>query len=173
MKVQVTARGETHAFSAGSGEKILDAGLRSGLGLPYECGSGTCGTCRALLVSGDVEDAWPEAPGRLLLRRQGEFLMCQGIARADCVLEVAAKVEPTPDGAGRPEHVTAALTECTGLTHDVLCVDLDLERPLRFEAGQFVLMGVPGIPGRRAYSMVNCDRPAPRLRFVVKQKPRG
>ena len=64
MKVQVTGRSHTHVFEAEPGEKILDAGLRSGFVLPYECGSGTCGTCRARLVSGEIEDAWPDAPGR-------------------------------------------------------------------------------------------------------------
>jgi toluene monooxygenase electron transfer component len=61
----------------------------------------------------------------------------------------------------------------TALTHDVVQFDLDLDRPLTFEAGQFVLLGVDGIAGRRAYSMVNYERPAPRLRFVVKKKPGG
>jgi NAD(P)H-flavin reductase len=36
-----------------------------------------------------------------------------------------------------------------------------------------VLLGVQGIAGRRAYSMVNYDRPAERLRLVVKKKPGG
>ena len=51
--------------------------------------------------------------------------------------------------------------------------DLDLDGPLDFEAGQFALVTVPGIAGARAYSMVNFDRGAERLSFVVKKKPGG
>jgi toluene monooxygenase electron transfer component len=174
MKIHVTARNQTHDFEAPPGEKILDAGLRQGIALPYECGSGTCGTCRARLVSGDIDDPWPEAPGRRLLKREkGELLMCQSVAQADCALEVPVRVELMAEGACVPGHLAGVIRQSTLLTHDVIHLDLELDRPLRFEAGQFVLMGVDGIAGRRAYSMVNYDRPASHLRFVVKKKPGG
>ncbi len=174
MKIVVTARGRVHAFESDPGEKILDAGLRQGLALPYECGSGTCGTCRARLVRGDVEDPWPEAPGRQALKAdRGEFLMCQCLAREDCELEVPAAVEPMPPGAGVPGYLTGVVRARAALTHDVVELGVDVDPALRFDAGQFVLLGVDGIAGRRAYSMVNHDRPAPRLRFVLKHKPGG
>jgi NAD(P)H-flavin reductase/ferredoxin len=174
MKILANARNQAQSFESEPREKILDAGLRSGIALPYECGSGTCGTCRARLISGDIEDEWPEAPGSLKLKRDtGEFLMCQCVALGDCVLDVPAKVALMPEDACRPGHLTGIVREWTPLTHDVVRIDLDLDRPLHFEAGQFVLMGVDGIGGRRAYSMVNYDRPASRLRFVVKKKPGG
>lgn len=92
MRILAKAKNQTHTFDGEAGEKILDAGLRSGIALPYECGSGTCGTCRARLVGGDIEAPWPEAPGRLMLKPEtGEFLMCQCVALTDCVLEVPGK----------------------------------------------------------------------------------
>jgi toluene monooxygenase electron transfer component len=42
-----------------------------------------------------------------------------------------------------------------------------------FDAGQFALLTVPGIAGARAYSMVNFDRAATTLAFIVKKKPGG
>lgn len=39
----------------GSGETILDAGLRAGLDMPYSCHGGMCCTCRARLLDGEVE----------------------------------------------------------------------------------------------------------------------
>jgi len=174
MRIVTNARNQAHAFDAGAGEKILDAGLRNGIALPYECGSGTCGTCRARLVGGDIADPWPEAPGRRLLKPdKGEFLMCQCVPLTDCVLEVPARVESMPAGACVPAHLSGVVRGWTPLTHDVVRLDLDVDPPLRFEAGQFVLIGVDGIPGRRAYSMVNYDRPAPRLCFAMKRKPGG
>lgn len=174
MRIQATARNQAHAFEAAPDETILDAGLRAGIALPYECGSGTCGTCRARLTAGDVEDRWPEAPGRRLLKAEtGELLMCQTVARGDCAMDIPVKVEAMPEGACVPGGCRGVVRDWTALTHDVVQFDLELDRPLTFEAGQFVLLGVEGIAGRRAYSMVNCDRPAARLRFVVKKKPQG
>ena len=49
-----------------------------GVALPYECATGTCGTCRARLVDGEVDEGWPQAPGRQGLKpARREFLMCQ------------------------------------------------------------------------------------------------
>ena len=174
MRIQATARNQAHAFETAPNETILDAGLRAGIALPYECGSGTCGTCRARLAGGEVEDRWPEAPGRRLLKADsGELLMCQAVAVGDCALEIPVKVDAMPPGACVPGGGRGVVRNWTALTHDVVQFDLELDRPLTFEAGQFVLLGVEGIAGRRAYSMVNCDRPAARLRFVVKKKPEG
>jgi toluene monooxygenase electron transfer component len=173
VKILVSARNDVHAFTCAPGEKILRAGLRSGIALPYECGTGTCGTCKARLVEGLVDDDWPEAPGQAKLRRErGELLMCQGVARADCSLEVAGVVTSMA-AAGRPADREAVIRRRLMLTHDVAALSLTLSGSLDFEAGQFVLMSVPGITGARAYSMVNFERGAERLELVVKKKPGG
>jgi toluene monooxygenase electron transfer component len=78
-----------------------------------------------------------------------------------------------PEGACVPGRLRGVVRACRPLTHDVVQLDLDVDPPLTFEAGQFVLVGVDGIAGRRAYSMVNFDRPASELRLVVKRKPGG
>lgn len=172
MNIVVTAKGETHAFECGDGENILYAGLGSGIALPYECGTGTCGTCKAQLGAGEVSSAWPEAPGYAGLK-PGEILMCQALPGTECALEVRTAVTRMPEGACIPRRLGAIIRRRTTLTHDVATFDVELEEPIEFEAGQFMVMTVPGISGGRAYSMVNYDRPAGRLLFVVKSKPGG
>ncbi len=173
-RIVVSARNRSHAFDAESGEKVLHAGLRSGVALPYECGSGTCGTCKARLVEGDLDHEWPEAPGHSGLKRDaGEFLMCQSVARADCALEVARVVAPMADTAHRPAAVDGIVGKTAMLTHDVMSFEVELAGPMDFDAGQFVLISAPGLVGARAYSMVNFDAAARRLEFVVKKKPGG
>ena len=61
MRIQINARNRAYHFEAKAGARMLYAGLAAGINLPYECGSGTCGTCRARLISGEVDDLWPEA----------------------------------------------------------------------------------------------------------------
>ena len=84
MRIVVAARTGAREFECEPGEKILLAGLRSGVELPYECGTGTCGTCKARLVSGRVESEWPDAPGIRYLKDPADLLMCQCLAREDC-----------------------------------------------------------------------------------------
>ena len=172
MKVDVRARNGTWTFECTAGEKILHAALRSGVELPYECATGTCGTCKATLVSGRHESHWRDAPGHKYVKAEGEFLTCQSIAHEDCALEVSV-IKPAEPGTPAPRALDGVLRGRRWLTHDVVAFDVHLDEAIEFEAGQFALLTVPGVPGARAYSMINFDRPAERLSFVVKQKPHG
>ncbi|WP_428421690.1 2Fe-2S iron-sulfur cluster-binding protein [Methylibium sp.] len=173
MKIQVNARNRAHQFDAAPADKILYAGLSQAIALPYECGSGTCGTCKARRLSGDIEDGWPEAPGRKYLKSPDEFLMCQCTARGDVSVEVASFVQEFEPGVCVPAAVEGRIRDATLLTHDVMQLHIDLATPLEFDAGQFVLVQVPGIVGFRGWSMVNYERNALTLVFVVKKKPGG
>jgi toluene monooxygenase electron transfer component len=173
MRVQVNARNRAYEFDAEPGEKILFAGLRASIDLPYECATGTCGTCKARLVEGSTDDAWPEASGKKYLKGAGEFLMCQCAAKADVVAEVASFVYATEPGACPAIHVPGVVAATRRLTRDVLAFDVELDRALDFDAGQFMAVAAPGVAGFRGYSMVNFARQARRLEFVVKRKPGG
>jgi toluene monooxygenase electron transfer component len=173
MRIQLNARNRAYQFRTTENQRILYAGLASGINLPYECGSGTCGTCKARLVSGKVDDLWPQAPGRKYLKQPGEFLMCQGAARSDCSLEVSNFVYNMDAGACLPAAGRGTVRNARMLTHDVIGFSIALEAPCDFDAGQFMVMEVPEVPGYRGYSMVNYERSARHLDFVVKRKPGG
>lgn len=173
MKIVVNARNGARDFACEPGEKILHAALRSGVELSYECATGTCGTCKARLVSGRAESAWPDAPGRRYLKSEAEILTCQSVARDDCALEVGAPLKSREADAPMPRALAGVVRARRSLTHDVATFDVDLDGPIDFDAGQFALLTVPGIVGARAYSMVNFHRGAERLSFVVKKKPGG
>ncbi|WP_020659089.1 2Fe-2S iron-sulfur cluster-binding protein [Amycolatopsis benzoatilytica] len=51
--ITIVHKGESRRVLAGSGETVLDAGLRAGLDLPYSCRAGVCGTCRAVNAGED------------------------------------------------------------------------------------------------------------------------
>ncbi|MGH7313574.1 MAG: 2Fe-2S iron-sulfur cluster-binding protein, partial [Candidatus Rokuibacteriota bacterium] len=173
VKVVVTARNGARDFACDPGEKILHAGLRRGVELPYECATGTCGTCKAKLVSGRAESEWAAAPGSRYLKSAAEILMCQSVAGEDCALEVGGTLKPREPGGVAPRALGGVVRAFRRLTADVAAFELELDAPLDFAAGQFALASVPGIAGARAYSMVNFDRHAERLSFVVKKKPGG
>ena len=174
MRIQVNARNRGYEFEARPGEKLLYAGLRAGIDLPYECGTGTCGTCKAKLVAGRVHDGWPAAPGRKHVKPEaGEFLMCQCAAEDALTAEVSKFVYAMEPGSCMPEACAGVLRGTRRLAHDVLAFGIDLEQPRDFDAGQFVVLAAPGVPGYRAYSMCNFERGAQRLEFVLKRKPDG
>lgn len=174
MRIQVNARNRAYQYEARTGEKMLLAGLREGIDLPYECATGTCGTCKAKLLEGKIEDAWPDAPGRKYVKAdQGEFLLCQCVASGDVTVEVSKFVYATDPGASLAQAMTGSVVDVRLLTHDVAALDVMLDAPCDFDAGQFVAIAAPGVTGMRGYSMVNFARGTSKLEFVIKKKPGG
>jgi ring-1,2-phenylacetyl-CoA epoxidase subunit PaaE len=85
LAMQVTLDGRTRrvAFDAAAGN-ILDSARASGLPAPYACKAGVCATCRARVVSGEVEMA-----ARYGLSDEevasGYVLTCQSVPKSEGV----------------------------------------------------------------------------------------
>ena len=174
MKITIESNSGTFDFACEADERMLYSGLVQGLSLPYECATGTCGTCRGRVTSGSAHVEWQDAPGYAKLRREkGDILMCQARPTADCTLRIPAKIAPHAKPETLPAHRTGRIENLRRLVHDVIDFDLVLSAPMTFDAGQFVVLEVPGIAGGRAYSMVNHDRATSTLKLVIKQKPEG
>lgn len=172
-KVSLQSKSGETRFDCGTGEKLLFAGLAQGVSLPYECATGTCGTCKARVMEGDFDVAWSDAPGAAKLKpERGDILLCQTTARSDCVVRIAANVTHAESDV-LPMRRTGLITQAQLLTHDVMQIEVKLDSPMDFEAGQFVVLDAPGVTGGRAYSMVNFDENARSLVFVIKRKPGG
>src|SRR3989442_5548585 len=154
MRVVVSAKNGTRDFECEPGEKILHAGLRSGVELPYECATGTCGTCKARLTSGRTESQWAEAPGRKYFKSEGDLLTCQSVAHDDCALEVGPLKSPEPNTSA-PRALGGVVQGVRRLSHDVGAFDVDIHAPLGVAAGQFALPTLPGDPHRRAEAIVH------------------
>ena len=173
MKITVDTLGGQFSFECAPTERILYAALCHGLRVPYECATGTCGTCRGRVTLGGVDVEWDAAPGFARLKREkGDVLMCQARPTADCVLRIPANVagEPNPNP---PEYRTGRIVEMRGLTDDVLHFEVSLSQPMTFDAGQFVVLETEDVRGGRAYSIVNFGRAVDRISLLVKQKPGG
>lgn len=176
MTVTIETKSGLFELAPVDGESILFSGLADGLTLPYECATGTCGTCRARVMSGTVDVRWDAAPGFAKLKRdKGDVLMCQSRANGACVVRVPSDVRrlEAGDGATLPRRVSANVGGSRLLTHDVVEFEVTLAAPMTFEAGQFVVLEAEGVTGGRAYSMVNDAGATDRLVFAVKRKPGG
>ncbi|MBS0267420.1 MAG: 2Fe-2S iron-sulfur cluster binding domain-containing protein [Proteobacteria bacterium] len=173
----VTIQTPTGAFEfpCQEGETFLHAGLRAGVSLPYECATGTCGTCRGRLMTGEVDIGWEASPALAKLKREkGDILLCQTKAKSDCLVRVPAKTVTQTSAEAVPAKTRGVICNSRKLTHDVVEFQLKLSAPMTFEAGQFALLTSPSVVGARAYSMVNhsIDK-TDSIVFVVKRKHGG
>jgi CDP-4-dehydro-6-deoxyglucose reductase len=84
-------------FQAQANESLLAAGIRQGIGLPYGCKDGACGSCKCKLVLGQVQQSNFQ---RKALSEdeeaQGFVLTCSAKALSDITLESR---QVTPAGA--------------------------------------------------------------------------
>ena len=154
-------------------DTLLRAGLRAGLGFPYECNAGSCGTCKVDLVAGEISSLRPDAPGLAERdRAKGRVLACQAQPRSDCGIKVRLRPENVP--AHRPARFKATLASVRDLTHDM--------REFRFKAaagapgflpGQYALFYLPGLAVPRTYSMANIDDGSGEWHFIVRRVPGG
>jgi ring-1,2-phenylacetyl-CoA epoxidase subunit PaaE len=74
-EVTIELYGDVHTFQVESDETILDGALRNDIDAPYACMSGTCNSCQAKVVEGEVrmEDADALTEDEIA---SGEILTC-------------------------------------------------------------------------------------------------
>lgn len=79
------------------GETVLDAALREGIAIPFDCRNGGCGECRGRVLHGAF-DHGPAQPGALdaAARARGEALLCCATPKADLEIEYVPKAAPIP-----------------------------------------------------------------------------
>ena len=170
--VELAIDGTDQHFLQRDDDTVLRAALRAGVGIPYECNSGGCGSCRIQVVSGEVSDLWPDAPGRTERdRRSGRLLACQTRATTDAVLRVRTSADYV--GLHPPVRQAARLVAVDRLTHDMSRFVLRTTSAAQFAPGQFVSLVVPGLDAPRNYSMANVAQGDGTWELVVRRVPGG
>lgn len=164
--------GEGGTFPQTGDDTILRAALRAGIGFPYECNSGGCGSCKFDIVEGEVQNLWPEAPA-LTDRdhRRGRLLACQCKAVGDLRIKVRPQAEyRSPIAAHR---TTARFIEVREVTHDLLEFRFVTQHPATFLPGQYAMLAIPGVGSPRAYSMSNTGNDRHEWHFQIRRVPHG
>ncbi len=168
----IVLEGKDQSFTCEDGDSLLRAGLRAGLGLPYECNTGSCGTCKFQLLEGETEDLWPEAPGVTERdREKGRKLACQNRPKGDCRIKMG--IDPACVPHITPKKRMARLAESRPLTHDMQEFRFAADDAAEFLPGQYALFALPGVTGLRAYSMANLANENGEWHFHIKNMPGG
>ena len=140
------------SFSVNAGEAILAAGIRQGIGLPYGCKDGACGSCKCKKISGTMT-LGPHQEKALSAQEQadGYVLTCCGFAQSDVVLE-SRQVALAGMFAARKMPARVMLVEKK--SHDVMLLRLQLPANDTFNyfPGQYMEF-ILRDGTRRSYSM--------------------
>jgi len=159
-----------HAFKVETGENLLAAALHQGIGLPYGCRNGLCGSCAATLVQGEV--AYPDGRPEALLGHPANIcLTCQAAPLSDLVIEVG-EVETAAQVAIRT--LPCRVVGKDQLNHDVIRLYLKLpdNQRLQFFAGQYLdFLLADG--RKRAFSIANAPHDDELIELHVRHVPGG
>jgi CDP-4-dehydro-6-deoxyglucose reductase len=158
IAAQVRILPSGHEFFIEGSDSILEAGLRSGLALNYGCSNGNCGLCKAKVVSGqvgkirDYDHVLSDTEKGL-----GYILTCSHTAITDIVLEAeeAAGSRDIP-----MQEIDIRLKKLETPDEHVLLLHARTPRTrrLRFLAGQYLSLEIPGLPPRDcAIASCPCD----------------
>ena len=161
------------------GETVLDAAFRQGISVMHGCKEGQCASCKSRLIDGDIEllkystFALPESE-----RDTDHILLCRTLAFSDITVELLNYDEDLLSRSIAVKEIAATLTSIRSLTRDIRLLTLELAAPIRFWAGQYVDVTIPGSGITRAFSMANAPGDhasggGTTLQFIIKIYPQG
>lgn len=151
------------------GDNLLEAALQQGVAAPYNCRVGACKTCQIRVVEGQpkslIEREYVFSQEEIAA---GAYLACQTSVQSDMVVAWhAAAVEETA-------IQNARLVDVRRLTARIHRVQLRLDAPLSWRAGQFARLVPAGMPvDPRCYSMVAAGENEQLISFDITHYPDG
>lgn len=159
-------------------ETVLNAAFRQGISLTHGCREGQCAACKSFLLDGDLEMekystfALPEYESD-----EGYVLLCRSHVYSDAEVELINYDEDIIRLGVPIETFETTIEAIEPLTHDIRRLVLKFKEPtgrrLKFNAGQYASIRVPGTEEYRAYSMANTPRTTDQLEFIIKVFPGG
>jgi phenol hydroxylase P5 protein len=173
MSYQVTIEPTGETIEVEEGQTILQAALRQGVWLPFACGHGTCATCKIQVLEGEADLGAASSFALMDIERdEGKVLACCAIPQSDMVIE--ADIDADPDFLGHPvEDFRAVVSALVDLSPTIKGVHLKLDRPMAFQAGQYINLQLPGVEGTRAFSLANPPSRADEVELHVRRVEGG
>ena len=173
MSLTVTVQPSGRTISVERDEPILAAAIRQGIGLPYGCRDGACGSCKSRLLEGRVIHGAHQLKALSLQEEDaGLILTCCATPQTDCTVEAR-----TVPGVGQfaVQKMPCRVTSIERPAPDVALLKLQLPANVRFQyfAGQYIEFILKD-GSRRSYSMANAPENAPGgLELHVRHMPGG
>ena len=139
-------------FEVARDEAILPAAIRAGIGLPYGCRDGACGSCKSRLIEGRVIHGVHQSKALSDTEEaEGWILTCCATPQTDCVVQARS----VPAAGEYPAlKMPARVATLTRPAPDVALMTLQLPATVsfKFRAGQYVEFILKD-GARRSYSV--------------------
>jgi CDP-4-dehydro-6-deoxyglucose reductase len=175
MTFTVTVMPAGRSFSVERDEPILAAAIRQGVGLPYGCKDGACGSCKSRLLEGRVIHGTHQHKALSVQEEEaGYTLTCRAAPQTDVVIE-ARMVAGAGDYPVR--RMPCRVSSIERVAPDVVIIKLQLPANdrLLYRAGQYVEF-ILRDQSRRSYSMANAphtQEQSPGIELHVRHMPGG
>lgn len=169
---QITVQPSGRSFGANAGEAILAAAIRQGIGLPYGCKDGACGSCKTRKLEGAVTHGLHQSKALTADEEAaGLVLTCCAVPQSDVVLESR---QVTDESAFPVRKMPSRVTTLEKVSHDVVVLKLQLPAndTLRYHAGQYIEF-ILRDGARRSYSMANAPHNGPGVELHIRHMPGG
>lgn len=172
MNRKVTVKPSGREFTVEGDETILAAALRSGVGLPYGCKNGACGTCKSSVLEGRwVQGAHSSSALSAGEAAAGKALLCCSRPQSDLVIEAR---ELTGFGDIPIKKMPCRIAKIERPAPDVAIVSLQLpaNERLQYRAGQY-LEFILKDGARRSYSIATAPHADEQIALHVRHMPGG
>jgi len=154
MTFQITVQPSGHQFACEADETVLAAAIRAGVGLPYGCKNGACGSCKGKVVAGAVEHkAHQQRALSADEQAQGYALFCCATTAADLVIE-AREVSGSSEYPVRKMPSRVASIEKVAPDVAIITLQLPANEALAYRPGQYIEFLLRD-GKRRSYSMAS------------------
>jgi CDP-4-dehydro-6-deoxyglucose reductase len=154
MTFQITVQPSGHQFACEADETVLAAALRAGIGLPYGCKNGACGSCKGKVISGAVEHkAYQQRALSDDEKAQGYALFCCASTGADLVIE-AREISGSSEYPVRKMPSRVASIDKVAPDVAVITLQLPANEALAYRPGQYIEFLLRD-GKRRSYSMAS------------------
>lgn len=154
MTFQITVQPSGHQFACEADETVLSAAIRAGIGLPYGCKNGACGSCKGKVMAGTVEHRAHQQRALTDAEKAAGFaLFCCATTGADLVIE-AREVGGNSDYPVRKMPSRVASIEKVAPDVAIITLQLPANEALAYRPGQYIEFLLQG-GKRRSYSMAS------------------
>lgn len=157
-----------------SDQTILEACLRAGVWLPHSCTHGTCATCKVDVVDGDVDHGAASSFALMDFERdEGKTLTCCAKPQGDVTIE--ADIDVPEELVVHPvEDYVGTIVSLEDIAKDTKRLVMRLDRPMGFNAGQYMRFQIPGHEGvDRTWSIASAPTSPCDLEFQISNVPGG
>ncbi|WP_295763491.1 CDP-6-deoxy-delta-3,4-glucoseen reductase [Undibacterium sp.] len=172
MTFQVTVAPSGRQFSCDADETILAAALRAGVGLPYGCKNGACGSCKGKVIAGQVTHGSHQQKALSDTEEaQGAALFCCAVPHSDLNIEIR-EIQGSEEFPLK--KMPSRIAKMEKLSEDVMLIALQLpaNERLQYRAGQYIeFMLKDG--KRRSYSMANAPHIDGQITLHLRHMPGG